>query len=38
MRIEAGDAAALQRLKGVVAEHLKQVAAKEAFEINWTDS
>ena len=38
MRIEAGDAAALERLKGVVAKHLKQVAAKEAFEINWTDS
>ncbi len=35
LRIECEDRAALQRLQEVVARHLKQVAATEAFEVDW---
>lgn len=36
MRIEAGEAAALERLEEVVARHLKQVASAETFEVRWS--
>jgi uncharacterized protein len=36
MRIEAQDAATLDRLEQVVARHLKQVASAETFEVTWT--
>ena len=35
-RLEASDAATLERLQEVVSRHLKQVASAETFEINWT--
>ncbi|MGH7069347.1 MAG: DUF2218 domain-containing protein, partial [Acetobacteraceae bacterium] len=38
MRIEAGDADTLDRLEQVVARHLRQVAAAEAFEVHWVRS
>ena len=38
MRIEAEDAATLERLEQVVARHLKQVASAETFEVTWTRS
>ena len=38
MRIEAGDADALDRLEQVVARHLNQVASAETFEVRWTRS
>ena len=38
MRIEAEDAATLDRLEQVVARHLKQVASAETFEVGWTRS
>ncbi len=38
MRIEAADAATLERLEQVVARHLKQVAAAETFEVQWVRS
>lgn len=38
MRIEADDAATLERLEQVVARHLKQVAAAETIDIAWTRS
>jgi len=36
IRIEAPDAAELERLEEVVAKHLHQVASTETFEITWT--
>jgi len=36
MRIEADDAATLERLEQVVARHLKQVASAETFDVHWT--
>ena len=38
IRIEAQDAATLTRLQEVVAKHLKQVASKETFEVEWSVS
>lgn len=38
MRIEAQDAATLDRLEQVVARHLKQVASAETFEVAWARS
>jgi uncharacterized protein len=38
MRIEASDTATLDRLEGVVARHLKQVASAETFEVQWARS
>jgi hypothetical protein len=38
MRIEASDAATLDRLEQVVAKHLKQVASAETFEVQWVRS
>ncbi len=35
LRIESEDVATLQRLQGVVARHLKQVAANETFDVDW---
>jgi hypothetical protein len=35
IRIETADQATLERLKGVVTRHLKQVAATETFEVSW---
>ena len=35
IRIEAQDATILERVRGVVDRHLKQVAAQETFEIEW---
>ena len=37
IRIEAQDPGTLERVREVVDRHLKQVAAKETFEINWQD-
>ena len=36
IRIEAQDAATLTRLQEVVTKHLKQVASKETFEVEWS--
>jgi len=36
--IETDDAATLERLQGVVARHLKQVAPEETVDISWTVS
>lgn len=38
MRIEADDAATLDRLEQVVARHLKQVASAETFDVQWVRS
>ena len=38
MRIEAADAADLDRLEEVVGRHLRQVASAEAFEVHWVRS
>jgi hypothetical protein len=38
IRIEAKDREILERVRGVVDRHLKQVAAKETFEIEWQES
>ena len=38
MRLEAQDAATLDRLEQVVARHLKQVASAETFEVAWARS
>ncbi len=35
IRIEAESPETLERVRGVVDRHLKQVAAKETFEIDW---
>ncbi|MFO7276523.1 MAG: DUF2218 domain-containing protein [Pseudomonadota bacterium] len=35
MRLEAEDAATLERLQEVVTRHLKQVAPGEQFEVSW---
>ena len=35
VRIEAQDATTLERVRGVVDRHLKQVAAQETFKIDW---
>lgn len=37
IRIEAENPELLERIRGVVDRHLKQVAAKETFEINWLE-
>jgi len=36
IRIEAADPATLTRIQDVVAKHLKQVAAKETFDVAWS--
>jgi len=36
IRIETDDPANLERLQGVVARHLKQVAPEETFDVNWS--
>jgi hypothetical protein len=36
IRIEAADPATLTRIQDVVAKHLKQVAAKETFDVEWS--
>lgn len=36
LRLEASDAATLERLEQVVTRHLKQVASAEVFEVSWT--
>lgn len=38
IRIESGDAQAMERVRGVVERHLKQVAAQETFEVAWQDA
>jgi uncharacterized protein len=38
MRLEAADAATLERLEQVVARHLKQVASAETFQVTWARS
>ena len=38
LRIDAPDAATLERLQDVVARHLKQVAAHETFEVEWSEA
>jgi hypothetical protein len=35
IRIDAQDAETLERVRGVVDRHLKQVASQETFEIEW---
>jgi hypothetical protein len=35
IRIEADDAATLTRIQDVVTKHLKQVASRETFEVEW---
>jgi hypothetical protein len=38
IRIEAPDTATLTRLQEVVTKHLKQVASRETFEVEWSTS
>ena len=37
IRIESPDVQSVERVRGVVERHLKQVAAQETFEIEWRD-
>ena len=37
IRIESADTRSVERVRGVIERHLKQVAAQETFEIEWRE-